>query len=155
MKILNTSHFVLERAKVKPITNAEWEQVKQDISQKALGEDSLPLRQGDIVHVTYRDRHYMVITDPKLLRIFGLLNLSSDYIAGGMMSFGGRHTRIQSMKLSDYIGADFKKTDREFDIIDVWRPENTMADITEEMLQEDNIKIAVGTNQYRKIYTRN
>lgn len=56
MKILKTNDFVSERVKVKPITNAEWEQMKQDVSQKALEEDSLPLRQGDVVHVTYENR---------------------------------------------------------------------------------------------------
>lgn len=41
MKILNTSSFVLERVKVKPITNAEWDKVRKDLMKFNLTQKDL------------------------------------------------------------------------------------------------------------------
>lgn len=160
MKILKTNDFVSERMKVKPITNVEWEQMKQDMSQKALEEDCLPLRQGDVVHVTYENRYYMVVTDVDLLHEFGLIALSADFEKGALMSYDtSSRDPLQCMKLINYSGVDFVKYDliyhnaNEFDITDVWRPNKNIM-INRYVLNESNIKSAINAGQYRKIYER-
>jgi len=37
MKISGTNQFVFERMKIRPVTNAEWEQIEKDISKNPFG----------------------------------------------------------------------------------------------------------------------
>ena len=154
MKILDTSQFILERIQLQPITNAELDKVKQSFDDTVL-----PLRQGDVVHVTYNDRYYIVLTDKDLIHKFDLTIVSQDFENGALMSYSGNHRSVHRMKLMDYHGGldfvsrIFSCSDHEFDIIDVWRPV-VQTKIDYNTLVEDNLKAEIKTNKYKKIYTR-
>lgn len=136
MKILKTDSFVSERVKVKPITNAEWQQVKDEITgfRKIDNPTFDDIIEGNVVCCDYNQNNYAyIVFDYMKLPAFIESDAPTYYKPNGQMllvrhnKFGGGrplsyrssynfkekfpYSRLDNTKITDIYDAKIKIAD--------------------------------------------
>lgn len=141
MRILNTSKFVSERMKIRPVTNAELDKIIK-IDTELLHEPKL--KQGDIVY--YNNKPHLVLIEERLYK--QVLQASSmsyyDCTCGVIVNKNKIEDFTNFMLVSDYHSTSLKvkTSDSGFDIQKVYRGSRDItksADI-KQLICVDNLK---------------
>lgn len=141
MKTLNASNLIIERVKVKPVTNAELKKAQDEYKRLYIW----TLCQGDIIYFRNRpDIPYIVIMNESLYKQVMLKRSldSYDFTKGVILNMSQPSDYPNFMVASDYTDSLKYKTDHDWDIVKVYRGEldSILQENIRQLINIDNLK---------------
>jgi len=141
MKTLNANNFIIERVKVKPITNAELKKAQDEYKRLHIW----TLHQGDIIYFRNKlNSPYIVIMNEFLYKQVMLKRSleSYDFTKGVILNMYQTSVYPNFMSVSDYTDSLKYETDPDWDIVKVYRGElnSILQENIRQLINIDNLK---------------